>query len=184
MKKSIFILGACLMVSACISEQEQREATYRYEQLMRGQCETTLGFTAGTEGYMNCRMFYDNLFDYAELTGTMSYNRVQRMQNRVYETTNECRRYWGHDNMDKASLWACIRQKEQAFIDEVIHERELREQEEILRRSLKEADEERELNHRIDKERMRVAREKHKRPEDVKCKTYTKKHGYIQVKCK
>ena len=184
MKNTKWILIPCLLLTACISEQEQREANYRFEELMKGQCEQTLGFAAGTEGYMNCRMFYDNLFDYAGLMGTMSYYRVQRIQNRVYETTNECRRYWGKDNMDKGALWACIQQKEQAYIDDVIHDRELREQEEALTRSMKEADRERELNHRIERERMKVAREKHKRPSDVKCKTYNKKHGYVQVKCK
>lgn len=184
MNKISLALISCLFLASCVSEQEQREATYRYEQLMKNQCEVTLGFPAGGEGYMNCRMFYENLFDQESMMGTMSYNRVQQIQNRVYQTTNNCRRYWGGDRMDKAALWSCVQQTEQSRIDEIIHQREMAEQEEILKRSLKEADEERELQRRIDMERHRVAREKHKRPEDVKCKTHNKKHGYVQVKCK
>ena len=184
MKKITFAVLSCLMLTACISEQEQREATYRYDQLMKNQCEMTLGFPAGTEGFMNCRMFYENLFEYESMMGTMSYNRVQQIQNRIYETNNMCRRYWGGDRMDKSVLWSCIQQNEQARINDIIHQREMAEQEEMLKRSIKEADEERELQHRIDMERHKVAREKHKRPSDVRCKTYNKKHGYVQVKCK
>jgi len=188
MKNTKWILIPCLLLTACISEQEQREASYRFEQLMRGQCEQTLGFRSGTEGYMNCRMFYDNLFEYAGLTGTMSYYRVQQIQNRVYETTNECRRYLGQSNMDKKALWACIQQKEQDYIDDVIHERELQEQEEILTRSIangqKEANEDFELSRKIEAERMKVAREKHKKPSEVHCKTHTKMNGRVKIKCK
>ena len=183
MKKIAFITLSCLLLTACISEQEQREATYRYEQLMKNQCEVILGFPAGTEGYMNCRMFYENLFEYESMLGTMSYYRVQRIQNRISETTNNCRGYWGKSQMDKGALWSCIQQKENDRIAEIIHERELAEQEEILRRTIRETNEERDLQHRIDMERERVAREKHKRPSDVRCKTH-QKHGYVQIKCK
>ena len=48
----------------------------------------------------------------------------------------------------------------------------------------KDADAERRLQERIDAERDRVAQETGKRPSKVKCKTYEKSNGYIQVKCK
>ena len=188
MNKVNVVLLSCLFLASCVSEQEQREASYRYEQIMRNQCEHTLGFPAGTEGYMNCRMFYDEVLDYASLSGTRSFSQVQRIQNRLQETTNECRRYWGTDNMIRSALWNCIQKKEQAFIDEAIHQKELQEKEDLLTRSIsngqKDADAERRLQDRIDAERNRVAKEKNKRPSKVKCKTYEKSNGYIQVKCK
>ena len=182
MKKTIFTLLACLALTACISEQEQLEATNQYRQLMQNQCANILGFRAGSEGYMECQMFYEGLFDYEGMTGTMSFSRVSSIRNRVNRTTNDCRRYWGADQMDKSALWACIHRTEQERIDEIIHQREMREQEEILRRTIEAAEEEKELNRRIEKERMRVAHEKHKRPEDVRCKTKNK-HGHVKVYC-
>lgn len=188
MKKTIYVLGACFLISACVSEQEQREASYRYEEVMRNQCEHTLGLAAGTEGYMNCRMFYDEVLEYAGLTGTKSFSRVNQIQKRIEATNTECRRYWGRDNMTQSALWSCVQKKENAFIDEATHQKELQEKEDVLTRSIangqKDADAERRLQDRIDAERERVAKEKGKRPSKVKCKTYEKSNGYIQVKCK
>ena len=188
MNKSVYILGTCLLLSACVSEQEQREASYRYEEVMRNQCEHTLGFSAGTEGYMNCRMLYDEVLQYEGLTGTMSFSRVTRIQNRIESTNATCRRYWGQDGITRSALWSCIQKKEEAFIDEAIRQKELKEREEMLTRSIasgqKDADAERRLQERIDAERDRVAQETGKRPSKVKCKTYEKSNGYIQVKCK
>ena len=188
MKKRMCILGACLLISACVSEQEQREATYRYEEVMRNQCEHTLGFPSGTEGYMNCRMFYDEVLKYANMNGTKSFSRVSQIQNRIESTNAECRRYWGQEGMTRSALWSCIQKKENDFIDEALHQKELEEKEDVLTRSIasgqKDADAERRLQDRIDAERERVAKEKGKRPSKVKCKTYNKSNGYIQVKCK
>ena len=188
MTKLKYVLGGFLLISACVSEQEQREATYRYEEVMRNQCGQTLGFPSGTEGYMNCRMFYDEVFEYAGLNGTKSFSRVGQIQKRIEERNNECRRYWGQDGITRSALWSCIQKKENAFIDEAIHQKELKEKEEMLSRSIasgqKDADAEARLQARIDAERDRVAAETGKRPSKVKCKTYEKSNGYIQVKCK
>ena len=186
--KKFYLLGTFLLISACVSEQEQREASYRFEEVMRNQCEHTLGFASGTEGYMNCRMFYDEVLEYAGLTGTKSYSRVNQIQQRIETTNAECRRYWGQEGMTQAALWSCVQKKENAFIDEAIHQKELQEKEDVLTRSIangqKDADAERRLQDRIDAERERVAKKKKKSPSKVKCKTYEKSNGYIQVKCK
>ena len=123
MSKLKYVLGGFLLISACVSEQEQREATYRYEEVMRNQCGQTLGFPSGTEGYMNCRMFYDEVFEYAGLNGTKSFSRVGQIQKRIEERNNECRRYWGQDGITRSALWSCIQKKENAFIDEAIHQK-------------------------------------------------------------
>ena len=44
MKKYLYLVASCLILSACISEQERYESMYRYEQTMRNQCEHALGF--------------------------------------------------------------------------------------------------------------------------------------------
>ena len=176
-----FALMSCFLLCGCISEQEQREAAYRYEQFMQQQCSKTLGFQAGSEGYMNCRMFYDRVFDYNRLDGTKSFYLVERIQNYVTDTTMRCRSYWGSPQaMDKSALWSCITRIEEERIAEIIRQKEL----DDFKNSLKEADKERRLQERIDAERHRVAREKRKRPSDVDCKVYHKWTGYDQVKCK
>lgn len=179
----------CLGLAACVSEQEQREAAYRYEQTMRNQCEHTLGFTAGTQGYMECRMFYDKVLKHANLgTGSWSFSKAQQVQNRIDSTTTTCRNYWGRDNMAQSALWACIKDREQEAIDEAIHQKELKEKEEMLTRAIatgqKEANDDNRLQERIEAERERVAKETGKNPKKIKCKTYNKSNGYIQVKCK
>ena len=68
------------------------------------------------------------------------------------------------------------------------HEKELKEQEEMLTRSIaagqKEANDDARLQARIDAERERVARETGKNPKKIYCTTSTKSNGYIKVKCK
>jgi hypothetical protein len=86
--------------------------------------------------------------------------------------------------MDKSALWSCITQTEEERIAEIIHQRELREQKQILKESLKEASRERHLRERIDAERHRVAREKRKHPSDVDCKVHHKWNGRDKIKCK
>ena len=188
MKKVALIL-LCIGLTGCVSEQERRESLYRYEQVMRNQCEHILGLPAGTQGYMECRMFYDKVMKYADIdTDYMSFSKVQQVQNRIDATTQKCQSYWGRDNMAKSALWACIKAREQEAIDEAIHQKELREQEEMLTRAIadgqKEANDDNRLQERIDAERERVAKETGKNPKKIKCKTYNKSNGYIQVKCK
>ena len=73
-------------------------------------------------------------------------------------------------------------------IEKLKHEKELKEQEEMLTRSIaagqKEANDASKLQDRIDAERERVAKETGKNPKKIECKTYNKSNGYIQVKCK
>ena len=189
MRQLSLLLIICITATACVSEQEQREATYRYEQTMRNQCEHTLNFQPGTQGYMDCRMFYDKVLNAANLTGgTMSFSVVQNIQSRIKSTTKTCQTYWGTDGMPSSALWSCIREREQAFIDEAAHQKELQEQEEVLSRAFasgqKEANDDNRLQERIEAERLRVAQETGKNPKKVNCRTSTKANGYIQVKCK
>ena len=183
----LFLVGIGL--TSCVNEQERRESAYRFEQTMRNQCEHTLGFPAGTQGYMECRMFYDKVLKYADIdTNYMSFSKAQQIQNRIDATTNKCLSYWGRDNMAKSSLWSCIKDQGQEAIDEAIHQKELKEQEDMLTRAIasgqKEANDDNRLQERIDAERERVAKETGKNPKKIKCKTYNKSNGYIQVKCK
>ena len=187
--KRIILFLACIGLAGCVSEQEQREAAYRLEQTMRNQCEHTLGFPAGTQSYMECRMFYDKVLKYSSIDSSyMSFSNAQKIQNRIDATTQKCRNYWGRDNMQKSALWTCIKDQEQEAIDEAIHQKELRENEEMLTRAIasgqKEANDDNRLQERIDAERERVAKETGKNPKKIKCKTYNKSNGYIQVKCK
>ena len=187
--RKIALMLLCIGLAGCVTEQEQREASYRFEQAMRNQCEYTLGFPAGTQGYMECRMFYDKVLKYSSYgSGTMSFSRVQQIQNRIDTTTKKCLSYWGRDNMAKSALWSCIKEQEQEAIDEAIHQKELQEQEDMLTRAIasgqKEANDDNRLQERIDAERERVAKETGKNPKKIKCKTYNKSNGYIQVKCK
>ena len=188
MRQSVLIFLGIFTLTACVSEQEQREATYRQEQVLRNQCEHVLGFRPGTQGYMNCRMFYDKVIQYDIGSGTISFSRVQSIQRRIDSSTQTCQSYWGSDNMSKTALWSCIQQREQEMIDEAIHQKELKEQEEMLTRSIaagqKAANDDNRLQERIDAERDRVAKATGKNPKKIKCKTYNKSNGYIQVKCK
>ena len=189
MKKIGFIGLICLGLIGCVSEQERRESAYRYEQTMRNQCEHTLGFQTGTRNYMECRMFYDKVLKYADFTtNSMSFNQAQRIQDYIDSGTKKCLNYWGTDRMEKSALWACIKEREQEQIDEAIHQKELKEKEEMLTRAIatgqKEANDDNRLQERIDAERERVAKETGKNPKKIKCKTYNKSNGYIQVKCK
>ena len=189
MKKIGFIVLVFMGLTACVSEQERREAAFRYEQALRDQCEQTLGFKAGTQNYMECRMFYDKVIKYSDIdTTSMSFYRVQMLQERINATTQKCRSYWGKDNMPKSALWKCIKEQEQEQIDEAIHQKELKEEEAMLTRAIstgqKEANEDNRLQERIEAERERVARETGKNPKKINCKTYNKSNGYIQIKCK
>ena len=84
MKKYLYLVASCLILSACISEQERYESMYRYEQTMRNQCEHALGFKTGTQNYMNCRMFYDEYLSAKGYdTEYMSFSKAQNIQNQI-----------------------------------------------------------------------------------------------------
>ena len=74
------------------------------------------------------------------------------------------------------------------FIEEYKRQKELKEQEDMLTRSIsagqKQANENTQLQERIDAERMRVAKETGKNPKKIECTTRTYSNGYIKVKCK
>jgi len=189
MKKVGLIALVCLGLVSCVSEQERRESAYRYEQTLRNQCEHTLGFSAGTKKYMECRMFYDKVMKYSDFNvNSMSFNQAQKIQDYIDSETRKCRNYWGKEGMEKSALWACIKERGQEQIDEAVHQKELQEKEEMLTRAIsagqKEANDDNRLQERIDAERERVAKETGKNPKKIECKTYTKSNGYIQVKCK
>lgn len=188
MKKSIFFM-LCLALTACVSEQERQESMYRHESTMRNQCEHKMGFKTGTQDYMNCRVFYD---EYFEMMGYsvdyMSFSKAQNIKNQVDGLNTQCERYWGKAGIAGENLWACVKMLGEKKIEKLKHEKELKEQEEMLTRSIaagqKEANDASKLQDRIDAERERVAKETGKNPKKIECKTYNKSNGYIQVKCK
>lgn len=189
MYQKLGILSLCVLLGACVSEQERRESMYRYEQTMRNQCEHTLGFATGTQNYMNCRLFYDEyLAAIGYPTGSMSFSKADAIQSRINALNTKCTRYWGTQGLGGQNLWYCVRQLGDKQIEQAKHEQELQEQEEMLTRSIaagqKEANDDNRLQARIEAERERVAKEKGKNPKKVKCSTYTKSNGYVQVKCK
>ena len=84
MYQKLGILSLCVLLGACVSEQERRESMYRYEQTMRNQCEHTLGFATGTQNYMNCRLFYDEyLAAIGYPTDSMSFSKAGDIQSRI-----------------------------------------------------------------------------------------------------
>ena len=187
-KKWLFVVMA-LLVSACVSEQERRESLYRYEQTMRNQCEHRLGFSAGTSNYMSCRMFYDEyLTEMGYTSDGMSYNKADRIQSKIDELNNQCSMYWGVEGISGQYLWSCIQTLAGKAMEKAKHERELKEKEEVLTRSIaagqKEANNDARLQERIEEERMRVAKLKGKNPKKINCSTTTQSNGYIKVKCK
>lgn len=189
MKKYLSLILPCLMLVGCVSEQEQRESMYRYEETMRNQCAHTLGFSVGTQNYMNCRMFYDEYLPAVGYSTTsMSFSNAQSIQNQITSLNNQCARYWGTSGISGMSLWNCIQQLGEKAIDEAAHQRELREKEEMLTRSIaegqKEANDDARLQERVDAERMRVAKLTGKNPKKIKCTTRQSSNGYIKVKCK
>jgi hypothetical protein len=187
--KKYFLMFLLFALSGCISPEERAAATYRMEQVLSSQCSQKLGFKSGTQSYMKCQMFYESMmnvwgisFDYA------SFYTSDRLANRISEQNKKCARYWGEGSIDKSALWDCIQDIGQKEIDEAAHQKELKEKEEMLTRSIAagqtQANEEARLQERIDAERERVAKETGKNPKKIQCKTYHKSNGYIQVKCK
>ena len=185
----MLLLSACLILTACVSEQERRESMYRYEETMRNQCEHTLGFSVGTQGYMDCRMFYDEYLPAAGYSTTsMSFSNAQRIQDQINELNNQCARYWGTSGISGANLWNCVQKLGNKTIEEAEHQRELKEEEEMLTRSIaqgqKQANDDARIQERVDAERMRVAQLTGKNPKKINCTTRQSSNGYVKVKCK
>ena len=181
-----FLLLGVLIMTGCASAEEQRAAAYRYEEMMRAQC-ARLGFSVGTQSYMSCRLFYDEYLKAYGYDSAYSLRGVQNMQSKIDGLTSQCSQYWGQSGVG-SYLWPCIQQLGQRQIEEIRRQKELQEQEDMLTRSFaegqREANEEARIQALIDEERMRVAREKGKKPKNVYCTTSTKSNGYIKVKCK
>lgn len=183
-----YVLPSLLLIG-CVSEQERYESMYRYEQTMRNQCEHALGFKTGTQNYMNCRMFYDEYLSAKGYdTEYMSFSKAQNIQNQISDLNNQCSRYWGTTGISGVNLWNCVQKLGNKTIQEYNHQKELKEQEDMLTRSIsagqKQANENTQLQERIDAERMRVAKETGKNPKKIECTTRTYSNGYIKVKCK
>ena len=187
--KKLGILFICLGLCGCISPEERAAAQYRMRETLKNQCGQTLGFQAGTQDYMNCQMFYDKVMEANHFYISNASFRSSDSLNAYIKNQNEtCYYYWGSNNIDKKALWDCVYKIGNEEIEEAKHQKELKEQEELLTRSIsagqKEANDDRRLQERIEAERERVAKETGKHPKNVTCKTYNKSNGYIQVKCK
>ena len=188
MTKFLLLVG-CFALWSCVSEEERAASMYQYETTMRNQCVHKLGFQTGTQNYMNCRIFYDEYLEsIGYSTSGMSFSKAQTIQTRIDELNNQCARYWGQSGIAGQHLWSCVQTFGNKQIEKTKHEKELKEQEEMLTRSIaagqKEANEASKLQDRIDAERERVARETGKNPKKIRCTTSKKSNGYIKVKCK
>ena len=183
--KFLLLLSAFFLVS-CVSEEEQRAAAYRQEEFLRAQC-AQFGFSAGTQDYMSCRMFYADYLQAFGYESAYSLRGVQNMQAKVNDLTNRCSQYWGYSGVG-AYLWPCIQQLGQKQIEQMRHAKELEEQEAMLTRSIaagqREANEESRIQGLIDAERARVAAATGKNPKKIYCSTSTRSNGYVSVKCK
>ena len=179
----------CAVLCACISAEERAAAKNRMNSVLNRQCSVTMGFKLGTEEYMQCRMFYDDVLRYKNLNiNSMSLSSADSFRVKMEDLNKTCMQYLGNFNPPPGAIWTCVHKKEQDVIDEAIRKRDLKEEEEMRTRSLsnamKDANADDRLQKRIDEERERVAAETGKRPSKVKCKTYNKSDGYVQVKCK
>ena len=189
MKKSLFFVFAFLFLTGCISPEERAAATYRMEQTLKNQCTQKLGFQVGTSNYMQCQMFYEEMMEVWGISlNYASFYKSDKLARNIETQNATCLRYWGSESIEKTALWECVRKIGQEQIDEVARQKELKEKEEILTRSIAsgqiQANEEARLQERIEAERDRVAKETGKPHKKVECKTYHKSNGYIQVKCK
>lgn len=190
MIKKVIIGGLlCSVLCSCISVEERTAAKNRMNSTLNQQCSVTMGFKLGTEEYMQCRMFYDDVLRYRNINiNNMSLSSADSFRVEMEDLNKTCMEYLGNFNPPPGAIWNCVHKKEQDAIDAAIRKKELKEEEEMRQRSLsnamKDANADERLQKRIDEERERVAAETGKRPSKVKCKTYEKSNGYIQVKCK
>lgn len=175
MKNSLLVLSlACLCLSGCISAEERAAARYRMNTILDQQCAVAMGFRQGTNQYMECRMFYDDVLTSREITlNYMSLSTVNNFKMDLDDLNRTCMQYLGNMNPPAGAIWGCVKKKEQE-----------ESQRRAISGALKEANEDSKLQDRILAERNRVAAEKNKRPSDVTCRTYDKGNGYTQVKCK
>ena len=190
MIKKIVVTGLlCSVLCSCISQEERTAAKNRINSTLNHQCSVTMGFRQGTEEYMQCRMFYDDVLRYKNIDlDYLSLSSADSFRVKMEDLNKTCTEYLGNFNPPPGAIWNCVRKKEQDTIDAAIRKKELKEEEEMRERSLssalKEANADERLQKRIEEERERVAAETGKRPSKVDCRTYEKSNGYIQVKCK
>ena len=127
-RKSLLLITTCCLLSSCISLEERRAAAFRVEQILQTQCSQTMGLKQGTQDYMDCRMFYEEVLDWDGVDlDYMSLGTAERIGRRIEQLNYQCRSYWGTSNVNKSALWSCVQQKEQEIIDEKIHQKELKE---------------------------------------------------------
>lgn len=192
MYKKILTMLALIALTGCISEQERNQSRYMYEQVLLEQCQHVLGFQKGTQDYMNCRLFYNSYIKNIGYDTTyLSYSKVNNIQSKIENTNQQCAYFWGTDEIEKANkaaLWSCTQKIAQEEMKENKHQKELEEKRRLLTDSIAEgqrqANDDARLQERIDAERERVAAATGKSPPKVKCRTYTKSSGYVQIKCK
>jgi len=188
MKKKGLIVLVCIALMACVSAEERRAANYRYDETLHNQCAYNLNFPQGTQNYMNCRMFYDEFFTDMGYTSWMSLSSVQKIQNKMDAMTNKCMGYWGQSDISTSQVWPCIRYFGKKELEEHKRQKELEEQERIMRDAYADAQheayEDARVQARIDEERARVAAKTGKNPKKIYCTSSTKSNGYIKVKCK
>ena len=186
MYKVLLPITFAVILTACISEEERLGSQYQFQSIIQDQCEQ-MGFKMGTTQSMQCQMFYEDVFKY-EIDNYWSYSRVQQVENKMYQMRDQCQNYWGNKQISPSALWLCVQKKGQAMKEQAEHERQLKEQEELMRNAIadgqKSAYEDARIQARIDEERNRVAQLTGKNPKKIYCSTSTKANGYVKVKCK
>ena len=185
----ILLSAVCaLTLTACVSDEERLGSKYQFQSMVQDQCANTLGFKVGTTNHMKCQLFYEDMFKYEVENDYWSYSKVSKMEQQIYDLNQQCQSYWGGAQITKSALWTCVQQKGNSLMEEAKHQKELKEQERVMRNAIadgqKDAYEEARLQARIDEERDRVAKLTGKNPKKIRCKTSKKSNGYIKVKCK
>ena len=187
MRKFLFII--LLGITACVSDAERQEALYRYESLIRNQCSQTLAFPIGTHSFIDCRRFYNDWFASLEIdTHSLSNSKAKYLEDLVVSLNQTCRIYWGGADIVPDELWRCIQDRAKLETSVFRHQKQLDEQEDILLRKIAtgkaEANERVLWQERVEAERQKVAREKGKRIDQVKCRTIKKMNGDLKVRCR
>ena len=168
-----------------VVSDQGRMAEARYAEALETQCAENLGFSKSSADYINCVSLYQRLFvayDWEIPPNNLSI--FSAMERKIEQLNNTCGWEEGMPTVGQRQVWECIYLQGSVEMTQIEKQREREWQEESLVRALDRANEENRLQIRIDRERERVAYEKGKKIEKVRCYTTTKSNGYVKVKCK
>lgn len=183
--KKAFVLIPLILLSGCISAEEQQAAHYRLEQVLMTQCSETMGFKKGTTEYLKCRTFYETITpDEGFSSDYYGVGAVMGFEDKITEVNTHCTNLLGATNPKAGQIWPCVQEKHTQEVAKIKHDREMQEQQRLMTSSMEKAEADNRLQERILAERERVAAATGKKPQDVTCRTYYKSESYTQIKCK